>query len=291
MNTRERAQSSSQSKLFIKDTTVKQVISSVISRTVRLFVLALRSIKPRYVLLTPSVLSRQIVYDRQQKIYIPILIRDYIDLFILTQIYVSDDYGTAKLKRHEDIQSFYKKTQQLEKKPLIIDCGGNIGLASKYFSENYREAKIVCIEPDFSNLEQAKVNNLSANVDFMEAAIGSENGNGTIIDTGLGNCAYRIKATTSGETKIVSINELLKQYPSNDYIPFIIKIDIEGFEADLFSKNIEWIDLFPLLIIELHDWLLPRSSNSKNFLKAISALDRDFVYIGENVFSISNKLL
>jgi hypothetical protein len=37
--------------------------------------------------------------------------------------------------------------------------------------------------------------------------------------------------------------------------------------------------------------MLPHSSNSKNFLKAISQLDRDFVYIEENIFSISNTIL
>ena len=83
----------------------------------------------------------------------------------------------------------------------------------------------------------------------------------------------------------------MEKYSKNKYTPFIIKIDIEGFEEDLFSKNLEWVDLFPLLIIELHDWMLPKSSNSKNFLQAISKLNRDFVYIGENIFSISNTLL
>ncbi|MFL6694040.1 MAG: FkbM family methyltransferase, partial [Ramlibacter sp.] len=68
------------------------------------------------------------------------------------------------------------------------------------------------------------------------------------------------------------------------------KIDIEGFEANLFSANCEWIDLFPLLIIELHDWLLPRQGNSRAFLREIAQRDRDFVFRGENVFSISNTL-
>ena len=37
----------------------------------------------------------------------------------------------------------------------------------------------------------------------------------------------------------------------------LIKIDIEGGESELFEKNIEWIEKFPLIIIELHDWMLP----------------------------------
>ena len=59
---------------------------------------------------------------------------------------------------------------------------------------------------------------------------------------------------------------------------FITKIDIEGFEDDLFSSNTDWIDDCLLLIIELHDWMMPKTANSNNFLKAISAKKRDFVY-------------
>jgi FkbM family methyltransferase len=287
----ERERALSKSKFFIDDLSIKQIIKLVVSRTLRLIIVTLRSNKPRYVVLTPSILCKQIIYDREQKKYLSIIVRDFIDIATLGQIYVADDYGTSKLKRHNDIELFYKKSTESGKKPLIIDCGGNIGLASKYFSDNYREAKIICIEPDAANLEQAKKNNLFTEIDFLKAAIGSENGTGQIVDPGLGNNAYRISNTKSGQTQILSINELLKIYPDNNYIPFIIKIDIEGFEDDLFSKNIEWIDSFPLLIIELHDWMLPNSSNSKNFLKAISQLDRDFVYIGENVFSISNTIL
>ncbi len=71
-------------------------------------------------------------------------------------------------------------------------------------------------------------------------------------------------------------------------MPFLVKIDIEGFEADLFKENTEWVQKFPVLIVELHDWMLPRSANSQNFLKCVSSLDRDFVFRGENVFSIKN---
>ena len=71
--------------------------------------------------------------------------------------------------------------------------------------------------------------------------------------------------------------------------PFIVKIDIEGFEAELFSRNLEWLDRFYVLIIELHDWMLPRQRSSQSFLRAIGALDRDFLYAGENVFSIANR--
>jgi hypothetical protein len=45
-----------------------------------------------------------------------------------------------------------------------------------------------------------------------------------------------------------------------------------------------------VLVIELHDWMLPRAANSGPFLREIAVRDRDFVYHGENIFSISNQL-
>jgi hypothetical protein len=52
---------------------------------------------------------------------------------------------------------------------------------------------------------------------------------------------------------IISVNQILKEYKKENEITFIIKIDKEGFENELFSKNIEWIDIFSIIIIELHD--------------------------------------
>ena len=75
---------------------------------------------------------------------------------------------------------------------------------------------------------------------------------------------------------------------NKDLLPFIVKIDIEGFEKDLFSANTEWVERFKLLIIETHDWMFPTQANSNNFLKVISKHNRDFVHKGENIFSISN---
>ena len=87
----------------------------------------------------------------------------------------------------------------------------------------------------------------------------------------------------------MTVPEILAQYPSPaGYRPFIVKIDIEGFESDLFAENTDWVNDFPVLIIEMHDWLFPGQRTSSNFLKTIARLDRDFVYLGENVFSIRN---
>ena len=115
---------------------------------------------------------------------------------------------------------------------------------------------------------------------------------GDFIDFGIGNNAYRIQQNAGQESiKLVSINSVLKNINLQDNLtPFLIKIDIEGGEEDLFSENTGWVKDSPVLIVELHDWLLPKKKTSLNFLNVISRENRDYLHRGENIFSISNDM-
>ncbi len=111
-----------------------------------------------------------------------------------------------------------------------------------------------------------------------------------VVDPGQGYWGYRTQPTkenTQDSVVCITINDLYKRYRPTCF-PFIVKIDIEGGEADLFSGNTEWVERTPILIIELHDWLIPKSLSSRPFLRCISRLNRDFLYLGEDVYSISN---
>ena len=72
------------------------------------------------------------------------------------------------------------------------------------------------------------------------------------------------------------------------YGSFITKIDIEGFENELFSKNTDWIKDFYLITLEIHDWMMPKQSPSKNFFREHSKENRDCYLKGDMVFSIKN---
>ena len=87
------------------------------------------------------------------------------------------------------------------------------------------------------------------------------------------------------------INELINDLRSKNNKGFLIKIDIEGFESMLFSKNYEWINEFKVIIVEIHDWMLPKESNSFNLLNALVQTmnkknKRDLLISDENLISI-----
>ncbi len=87
----------------------------------------------------------------------------------------------------------------------------------------------------------------------------------------------------------VTINEIFASH-QEDCFPFLVKIDIEGAEKELFQQNTEWMAKTPVIIVELHDWMLPGQRVALPFLRSLCQLDRDFISMGENVLSIANHL-
>ena len=151
---------------------------------------------------------------------------------------------------------------------------------------------VTAIEPERENFRLLEENTKGAKVSPVNAAIASKPGKLQLFDPGDGEWAFSTIAGGKGkklyEVPALSIDELLA---SQDGTPFILKIDIEGAEQDLFTANGETIDQFPVVIIELHDWMLPRTASSRPFLQWHAARDRDFLFHGENVFSFSNRVL
>lgn len=210
------------------------------------------------------------------------------DLGVLGQVFSERDYDFARLRRAGEIGAFYDRCVD----PLIVDAGANIGAAAIWFSHTFDRARVVAIEPDAANFDLLQRNAVGTSIRGVCGAIAGQAGMLALLDPGEGEWGYRT-AEVSAENALVQVraytlDELLAQYSGT---PFVLKIDIEGAEADLFSVPSEALDRFPVIIIELHDWLLPGAASSRPFLQWHGSRDRDFVHCGENVFSLSNKLL
>src|SRR5262249_37362187 len=125
-------------------------------------------------------------------------------------------------------------------------------------------------------------------VDARRAAIGSIDGTVSIVDPGLGAWGYRTNLDPQGTCELLSMARLINSKTAGGYIPLLIKVDIEGGEDNLFQHQTEWVESLPMLVVELHDWLIPKMATSRNFIKCLAQYDRDFVLLGENVFSLKN---
>ena len=205
------------------------------------------------------------------------------DRGVVAQIFESQDYSLGRLQRGADLVALYERIGR----PLILDLGANIGAAAVYFGMHFPRAHIVALEPQADNFALLKENVAGLDVDARLAAIGSRDGEAALVDPGEGEWGYRTSAGRG--VRMESAARLVAEKMAAGYAPYIAKIDIEGAEAELFAGDTAWAERFPLVIIELHDWLLPRAGTSRAFLSWAAAQPRDFVPIGENVFSIAHQ--
>lgn len=250
---------------------------------------ALRGRAPRFWRVSPPLISRQVIYDRRNGRFFSLKARDSVDLNLIGLIFDRNEYGLESLARYDEIEARYRAMIAQNVMPLILDCGAHCGIATRYFAETYPQARIVAIEPDEDNVALARRVNDEDRITILHAAVGNADGTGRL-ERQHRSFAHRVSAAAGGELRIWSINTLLDDERRRGARPFIVKIVIEGSQDNLFAANTEWIDAFPLLIVELHDGMLPRTANARNFLREMGKRDRDFLHRGKNVFSLSNTL-
>jgi FkbM family methyltransferase len=213
------------------------------------------------------------------------------DKGVLQQIFVDEDYRIIHWAQGRALLEYYQARQNKGARALIVDAGANIGASAVYFSKLYPASVVLAVEPQESNVNLMRVNVDKLNVKVFHAAIGCENGTMYLHDPGQSDWAFRVGETGEVPVNVLSPTSIMESVKDQDLFPFIFKIDIEGGEGNLFRQNIEWVDTFPLIVIELHDWMLPFQGSSRNFFKAIAAHDFDVVYRGENVFCFNKRIL
>jgi FkbM family methyltransferase len=168
---------------------------------------------------------------------------------------------------------------------VIVDLGANIGLASLYFHERFPDARIIALEPDKGNFKQF-ITNVShyVNIKPLNLAIWSESKSLHLVQNkNFGEWGMQVssnKVENSNEmVDAISIPKLMELEGVTGID--ILKIDIEGAEYELF-KDASWLVNVRVIIIELHDAMVPSSSNT--FLAEVSKLERfDFGAKGENI--------
>ena len=213
------------------------------------------------------------------------------DKGVIRQIFENQDYRLDYWHQGKSLMEFYESRTRAGAMALIVDAGANIGASCVYFSTMFRKAIVFAIEPEPTNSAILKMNCPEQNIVSFEGAIGSAPGTLFLQDPGLSDWGFRVGAIGSKEVPVISTAEILDRFKDQNVFPLVMKIDIEGGESGLFEKDTGWVEQFPLIIIELHDWLLPFQGSSRNFLKTIAALDFDFVHRGENIFCFNRTLL
>lgn len=210
------------------------------------------------------------------------------DMDVLRQIFVQKDYDLNKHAQMTRIRSAYESMLRAGRNPVIIDAGANIGASSIWFSKNFPEAKLFAVEPDPQNAELCRRNCESLkNVTVVEAAIGSAPGRVKLKrhDNYNNSWAVQTERGEGADIPVISVDNLLTEAGLDGQL-FIIKIDIEGFEKDLFSSETPWLSEATVVIIELHDWMLPGQYSSLPFQKAMVSRNSEVLISGNNLILV-----
>ena len=151
--------------------------------------------------------------------------------------------------------------------PLIIDAGGYIGTAAIVLAEAYPDATIVSLEPSKENFALLKQNVAAyKNIVPINKALAPELGNRTLKDRGTGQWGFTIvsdpkdnAASAAREVvECVTLEQLMQEFAADGV--GILKLDIEGGEHELLSRNTDWISRTGAICIELHDRIVPGCS-------------------------------
>jgi len=213
------------------------------------------------------------------------------DIDVIRYVFKEQAFSLTRLRRWPEIRAFLEAQHNRGRRPLIVDAGAYIGISTAFFALMFPTAFVIAIEPEGSNFGLLSKNIEGLNVRCLQAALSSEAHRVRVLDPGEGHWGFRTERTDSEPgLPCVTLNSLYREFCSSQAFPFLVKINIEGTEEELFRQNTDWVQNTGIIIIELHDNILPRKGVSRPFLKCVSGLDRDFVYAGFNVFSIDNNI-
>lgn len=206
------------------------------------------------------------------------------DAATLRQVFVEQQYelgaGSPVLER---ARRRYHEILAAGKVPVVIDAGANIGAASLWFKLAWPDATVVAVEPERGNATVLR-KNLDGRTGFaiLEAAIGASHGAVSIENDETGWGARTLRSDVG--IPMVTMQDAVAAVPGGEL--FIAKIDIEGFEQDLFSDNTGWLAQAYIVVVEPHDWMFPGRHTSRAFQRAMAEHEFELFISGENLIYV-----
>ena len=136
---------------------------------------------------------------------------------------------------------------------VIFDIGGNVGTHSIYFARHFKNTRVFTFEPLPENAAYVRkliTLNKITNIQLEEKAVGTITGS-VYFDRDKNNHQGHISSEPSNlSVQVTTLDDFIER---NNVLPNFIKIDVEGFEADVLDgyKN-KIAGSYPFIIIEIH---------------------------------------
>ncbi|MGG7073547.1 FkbM family methyltransferase [Campylobacter sp. 9BO] len=137
------------------------------------------------------------------------------------------------------------------KKPIIYDCGANIGTSCLYFKEIFKSAKIKAFEADPMIADILKTNMNKNNIDNIEIINSAVWINEDGIEFGSEGADGGSVYANNNRIKTKSIR--LKDLINEDSVD-LLKMDIEGSEYDVLKDCSDSLKNVRNIFVEYHSW-------------------------------------
>ena len=146
----------------------------------------------------------------------------------------------------------------------ILDLGGNIGATVRLWQEYFPEAEITVVEPDDGNLAQLRKNvalgPAPEKVTVVRAFAAAEAGEAAIDRSSGVPGSYRMARGDAGGAERVgkmAVADLVGAAVGRDGRIDLLKVDVEGAEAEIFRDCRGWIHRISAMVVDLHDSYTP----------------------------------
>lgn len=208
------------------------------------------------------------------------------DFHALRQTPRDREYAVGVPAFRDQLDARYHAILRAGGRPVIVDAGANVGGASLWFASLYPQAAVLAVEPDPGNIAVLHRNvGAVPNIHVMGAAIGAEPGFVALSGSGAG-WATQTRRAEAG-LPVVTVAQAVASIA--DGVLFQVKVDIEGFEADLFAANTGWLDEVEAVYLEPHDWMMPGAGTSLSFQRAMARRAFAMLLKGENLIYVAHR--
>ncbi|MGF1659469.1 MAG: FkbM family methyltransferase [Rubrimonas sp.] len=174
---------------------------------------------------------------------------------------------------------------------LIVDAGANVGAAARWFLAEYPKARVIAVEPEDMNaaLCSSNIAEFGDRAVLVRGAVGGTTGS-ALLHFGSKSVGVCTERSSAGATPIYPMADIIARGGPNARL-LIVKIDIEGFEDDLFLGDNSWVNEAFSIIIEPHDWKFPGKGSSRSMQRALMGRDFELLVRGDSLFFVRDVSL
>lgn len=214
-----------------------------------------------------------------------ILRKDSRDLGVIREIFREDVYRIPSIPHDRYVAEVYRSLLEQGRRPMIIDAGANNGASAAWFAVRYPRALIIAVEPDPGNAHAARANTAQFGVQVVEAAIGSRSGRVRLLTDRPSDAVQTVRGDDGG-VRVVTVPEIVAEQQAGCAL-FIVKVDIEGFESDLFAQDTGWVGDTSVLYVEPHDYMFPGRGVTRGMQAAAVEHDLELLVARGNLVYIN----